>query len=118
MQEAYDNENIIMNPITRGALIGLASGLTVALGGAIKDAPYEGFDLLKFFRSPAIGLVEGSVLGHYQPKLNVPVFYFAIIGTERVTTETYKLIRAKLDEVKYMPAKFKVGEWGITKKVL
>ena len=107
-----------MNPITRGALIGLVSGISVALGGAVKDAPYEGFDLLKFFRSPAIGLVEGAVLGKYQPKLNAPVFYFAIIGTERVTTEAYKLIRAKLDAVNYMPVKFKVGEWGITKKVL
>ena len=106
-----------MKPIVRGALLGLASGLTVALGGAIKDSPYEGFDIVKFFRSPAIGLVEGAVLGNYQPKLNVPVFYFAIIGTERITTETYKLIRARLDSVNYMPIKFKVGEWGDTKKI-
>ena len=100
-----------MNPIIRGALIGLASGLTVALGGAIKDAPYEGFDIGKFFRSPAIGLIEGSVLGNYQPKLNAPVFYFAIIGTERITTETYKLIRASTGS--YIPGKFIYGEWSI-----
>ena len=88
-----------MNSTLKGALIGLASGLSVAIGGAIKDAPYEGFDWVKFARSPAIALVEGATLGHFVPQLTQGyypiVFYFTIIGTERVTTEGYKLIEPK-----------------------
>jgi len=96
-----------MNPVLRGSLIGLASGLSVAIGGAIKDAPYEGFDWLKFFRSPVIATIEGGIIGNFAPRLHPVIFYFAIIGTERATTEGYKVIRAK------MPMKFQYGEWGI-----
>jgi hypothetical protein len=99
-----------MNETAKGALIGLLSGLSVAIGGAIKDAPYEGFDILKFLRSPAIGTVEGGIAGKLVPRTNPIILYFTIIGTEHATTEGYKLLRAK------MPMKFKYGEYGIPKR--
>lgn len=98
-----------MNKTLENAIIGFVSGLSVAIGGAIKDAPYEGFDLLKFIRSPVIGTIEGGIIGHFIPTINPYICYFTVIGTERITTETYKLIRAK------MPMKFKYGEYGIPK---
>ena len=95
--------------VTQGALVGLASGLSVAIGGAIKDAPYEGFNLLKFLRSPIIGLVEGAVISKLITNVNPYLLYFSVIGTERITTETYKLLRAT------KPMKFTYGEYGLPK---
>src|SRR5207237_5096934 len=40
--------------VLRTALVGLAVGTIIAVGGAWKDAPKEGFDPLKFFRSPVM----------------------------------------------------------------
>lgn len=96
----------------QGIIIGFISGLAVAIGGAIKDAPYEGFDPVKFIRSPAIGTVEGLIIVYVVPKINPYVLFFTVIGTERVTTETYKIIRAKI------PGKFLNGEWGIPKPIM
>jgi len=98
-----------LNKTLEGILIGFASGLSVALGGAIKDAPYEGFDALKFIRSPVIGVIEGGIVVKLVPTINPYVVYFTVIGTERITTETYKLLRAK------MPMKFRYGEYGVLK---
>lgn len=100
-----------MKPYARGAITGFVAGLAVAVGGAIKDAPYEGFDVLKFFRSPAIGAVEGSILQTIFPPLHSAITFFAVVGFERLTTETYKLMRA------HVPSKFAFGEWGIPKKI-
>ena len=40
-------------------LAGLLAGLICACGGAIKDAPYEGFDGPTFLRSPIVGTFCG-----------------------------------------------------------
>jgi len=91
--------------------IGFLAGLAVAIGGAIKDAPYEGFDATKFIRSPIIGAVEAPLMGKAFPKPNPYLLFFSTIGTERITVESYKLIRAKM--ALYYPDKFRLGEWGV-----
>jgi hypothetical protein len=72
----------------RVALVALVAGSIVAFGGAWKDAPKEGFDLLKFFRSPfmvvAFALLVSRLTDSY---LYATV---AAIGYERGAAETYK----------------------------
>jgi len=95
------------------AAIGAVSGLLVAIGGAIKDAPYEGFNLTKFIRSPIIGSIEAPVISTVFKDTHPVLLGMATIATERLTVETYKLIRAKTGQ--YTPAKFIYGEWGVPK---
>jgi len=98
-----DSKNLFI-----GVAVGFLSGLAVALGGAIKDSPYEGFDPVKFIRSPVIGAIEGGAINSVLP-LHPAVLFLSVIGAERITTETYKLLRAKI------PMKFLYGEYGIPK---
>jgi hypothetical protein len=70
------------------ALAALAMGSVVALGGAWKDAPKEGFDTLKFFRSPGMTVVFALLLSRLTDShLEATV---AAIGYERAAAETYK----------------------------
>jgi len=92
------------------AAIGAFTGLLVAIGGAVKDAPYEGFNAAKFIRSPIIGAVEAPIIAAKLNVTNPVLLSLATIGTERATVETYKLIRAKAGD--YIPGKFIHGEWG------
>ena len=90
---------------------GFIGGLLVAIGGALKDAPYEGFDAATFMRSPVIGSVWGVVLGTALPRVPPVVVGLSTIGLERVTIETMKVGRARAGT--YVPSKFtEVGEWG------
>lgn len=98
------------------ALIGAFAGLLVAIGGAIKDTPYEGFDLKKFIRSPLIGAVEAPIIGAIFDHPNPVLIGLSTIATERLTVETYKVIRA--NQGRYTPIKFKYGEWGVPKQTL
>ena len=72
----------------RTALLGLAAGLFVAVGGAWKDAPKEGFDPIKFFRSPGMTAALALLLSPLADShLHATV---AAIGFERATVETWK----------------------------
>lgn len=84
------------------AVAGLVAGTLCALGGALKDAPWEGFKPWTFLRSPLIGLAWGivSVLVTGQW---IPALVFAGY-LERVTVEGYKILR----QVK--PGKFEQPE--------
>ena len=94
-----------------GAVIGFLAGLAVAMGGAVKDAPYEGFKEKTFWRSPLVGAFWGAVLaGRYGLK-PFPLF-LSTIGLERATVEIYKLYRAEVKK-DYIPGKFIHGEWGV-----
>lgn len=74
--------------LSRVALVGLVPGLIVAIGGCWKDAPMEGFDPLKFMRSPALTVLFALLLSLLTDSyLLVAV---ATIGFERATAETYK----------------------------
>ena len=72
----------------RVALLGVALGMLIALGGAWKDAPKEGFEPLKFLRSPAMTMTFTLLLAQLTDSyLQAAV---AGIGFERATAETYK----------------------------
>jgi hypothetical protein len=69
-------------------LVGGVGGWISALGGAWKDAPSEGFQTLKFFRSPALAVLFAaglSVLSH-----DLLVVTLAAAGFTIASTETYK----------------------------
>jgi hypothetical protein len=69
-------------------LAGLATGFIIAVGGGWKDAPKEGFDPLKFLRSPAMTVAYALILSRFTDRsLLIAV---AAIGFERATAETYK----------------------------
>ena len=67
---------------------GVVAGVLVAIGGAWKDAPKEGFDPVKFCRSPAMTVTYTLLLS----SLTGSVLHAAVaaIGFERATAETYK----------------------------
>ena len=69
-------------------LIGSIGGWISAFGGAWKDAPIEGFETLKFFRSPAMTIFYALVLSFLTD--NYVMIALAALGYERATIETYK----------------------------
>jgi hypothetical protein len=69
-------------------IIGSIGGWLSAFGGAFKDAPIEGFETFKFFRSPAIALMWSSFIA----SLSVNYLYITLcgLGFTVATIETYK----------------------------
>jgi hypothetical protein len=70
------------------ALAGLVVGLVVAVGGGWKDAPKEGFSILKFFRSPLMTVSYALLLSGISDRHLL--IAAAAIGFERATAETWK----------------------------
>lgn len=70
--------------ITFGAIGGWIS----AFGGAWKDAPKEGFETLKFFRSPAFAAGWAFLLAHFTD--SYLLLAMAALGYTIATIETYK----------------------------
>ena len=70
------------------AAAGSAGGWFSAFGGAWKDAPIEGFDWFKFFRSPAIALGWALVLSRLTD--NYLLVALPALGYTIMTIETYK----------------------------
>jgi hypothetical protein len=83
-----------------GIFFGFLGGFLMALGGCLKDAPFEGFSLLKFTRSPLIGLLAGILLSSLAA--NYGVIMLSSMGVERMATEAYKTFIKK-----GVPGKFK-----------
>jgi hypothetical protein len=76
------------HPFPLLVLVGGIGGWISAFGGAWKDAPSEGFQTLKFFRSPALAsLFALGLAGLTQSLLLVTL---AATGYTIATTETYK----------------------------
>lgn len=76
--------------LPRWALV-LAAGIggwLTAFGGAWKDAPIEGFELAKFFRSPLVATGWAAVLAPFTSQL--AVLSVAAAGLAVATIETYK----------------------------
>jgi len=99
-----------MDRFTSTATAGILVGTLTALGGATKDAPYEGFDFKTFLRSPALTGLWAIILGEVFPKVPVLPVALAAIGAERLTVELYKVARTR--QGTYTAAKFRIGEWG------
>jgi pimeloyl-ACP methyl ester carboxylesterase len=74
--------------VTAASVVGHAHGGGVALSGAWKDAPREGFAPLKFCRSPALTAALALLLSRLTDSdLQAAV---AALGYERAIAETYK----------------------------
>ncbi len=68
--------------------IGSVGGWISAFGGAWKDAPKEGFEILKFFRSPVIALLYALMLANFTT--NYLFISMGALGFTIGTIETYK----------------------------
>ena len=69
-------------------LVGGVGGWISALGGAAKDAPIEGFETLKFFRSPLIATAWALLLAHLAA--DYVSIALGAIGFTVATIETWK----------------------------
>jgi hypothetical protein len=69
-------------------VIGSVGGWISAFGGAWKDAPSEGFQVLKFFRSPLLAFVYAFGLSYLTD--SILAITLAATGFTVATTETYK----------------------------
>jgi hypothetical protein len=89
--------------IVEGFILGFMMGLATAIVGSYKDGFFEGFDKLKFLRSPFLGLIGGVFVSQYTS--NVLFIILCAVGAERVMVEFYKTFLKK----GYWPGKFGSG---------
>ena len=75
-------------PLGMVLVVGSIGGWISAFGGAWKDAPKEGFQLLKFFRSPALATAYGLVLSSFTTSYLAVAF--GALGLTIATIETHK----------------------------
>ena len=68
--------------------VGSVFGWISAFGGAWKDAPIEGFETLKFFRSPSIAVSWALVISQFTTSWTVMAI--AAEGFTVASIETYK----------------------------
>jgi hypothetical protein len=68
--------------------VGSAAGWVSAIGGAWKDAPIEGFETFKFFRSPAITGTYAFLISRLDGRMLVVAL--CALGYTVATIETYK----------------------------
>ncbi len=78
------DNGVLLQAGTTGFLV----GLVIAIGGAWKDAPIEGFERLKFFRSPALTTVFALLM--FPLAQSVLLAAIAAVGYERATSENDK----------------------------
>jgi hypothetical protein len=71
-----------------GLLLATAGGWVSAFGGAWKDAPIEGFEIRRFFRSPAIALAFAVGCARFTGDWLLVAI--GAVGYTIATTETYK----------------------------
>jgi hypothetical protein len=83
-----DRSTSTTQSVSRVLLVGGLGGWTSALGGAWKDAPSEGFQTLKFFRSPALASLFALGLSGLTDSLLLVTL--AATGYTIAATETYK----------------------------
>ncbi|MDD5110983.1 MAG: hypothetical protein PHG85_00390, partial [Candidatus Altiarchaeota archaeon] len=92
-----------------GAVFGFLGGLLIAVGGGLKDAPIEGFDCGKFFRSPLVAMLSGLLLSFFAG--NPGVLMLASMGGERMVTEAYKTFVKKSVPGKFRAAAPSYPDW-------
>ena len=76
-------------PLVMLILLGSVGGWISAFGGAWKDAPREGFQTLKFFRSPAVAVVYALALSALTTSWLA--IAFGALGFTIATIETHKM---------------------------
>lgn len=70
-------------------LVAFCTGLGVSVGGAYKDAPFEGFQPLKFFRSSLLLVAVSPLVARLGPQ-RLGFLVFTYVGIERMLIEYYK----------------------------
>ena len=75
-------------PLMAVLLVGSIGGWLSAFGGAFKDAPIEGFETLKFFRSPLVALLWSLLIALFTPEY----LFISLcgLGYTVASIETYK----------------------------
>ena len=92
------------------ALVGSAGGWISAGGGAWKDAPVEGFHLLKFFRSPLVAGLYGVFMAALTTRY--VVIFLGAIGYTVASLETHKtFFHPNEDRGKFMHKTPGYPEW-------
>jgi len=102
--------------IYNGLLWGLIAGFAIALGGAWKDAPMEGFYFYKFFRSPVVSGIWGLIFSFFTG--NYSFLLFACVGAERMTTELYKTFIKKNIPGKFKATKPLYEDWIVKRNIV
>jgi hypothetical protein len=106
--------DVRVTPFWAFLLVAYGTGLLVALGGAYKDAPFEGFRPLKFQRS-ALVLAGLSPLFYFLNDPHVPVTVGFLIymngGLERFTVEYYKTYIKRNMSGKFRPDLQRIQYW-------
>ncbi len=88
------------------AAVAFSTGLLVSLGGAYKDAPFEGFAPLKFFRSATVLAICSPLFFFSNDPLSpVPLGYLIFMngGLERFLVEYYKTFVQRTMSGKFRP---------------
>lgn len=85
---ALQPEPGVAAPLWSLILVSSAGGWYSAFGGAFKDAPIEGFETLKFFRSPVVATIYGLLVSNFTE--SYPLIALCAIGFTVATLETYK----------------------------
>ncbi len=92
------------------AVVGSAGGWISAGGGAWKDAPVEGFHILKFFRSPVVAGLYGVFMAAITT--SYVVIFLGAIGYTVATLETHKtFFHPNEDRGKFMGKTPGFPEW-------
>ena len=88
MLRAWQQAASHVSPWLAVLAIGSIGGWLSAFGGAFKDAPIEGFETLKFFRSPVLSLLWSWLIAY----ISSDYLYIALcgLGFTVATIETYK----------------------------
>ena len=90
--------------LAKSAFAGLVAGLIVATGGAWRDAPAEGFQTMRFIRSPSMTIPLALLLSLLtQSYLCLAI---AAIGYERAAVETWKVFCA------HVASRLRTGPWS------
>jgi hypothetical protein len=104
--------------------VAFVSGSIVSLGGAYKDAPFEGFDIRKFFRSAWVLTLVSPLFYQFGP-VSLGFLIYMNGGLERFLVEYYKTYIQRNMSGKFRPdtkrieifvnsrEKFHVGAWII-----
>jgi hypothetical protein len=85
---SLQRSGLSLHPLVAVLLVGSVGGWLSAFGGAFKDAPIEGFETLKFFRSPVVALLWALVVALFTTEY----LFVALcgLGYTVATIETYK----------------------------
>lgn len=86
-----------------------------SIPGCYKDAPIEGFDKLKFFRSAIVGTVIGVVFGFFTH--DYVLLGIGVIGMERMVVEFYKSFIYQKVPGKFASTKPLYPTWKTKKKI-